>query len=303
MREMWPDAFADILTRDAPLAPLTSIRIGGTARLLASPREADETGRLLRALRGVGLGHRVLGGGTNVLVSDGILDDVVIQPTAMDGFEVDGHCVRVGAGLGTPTLVARASSAGLAGVHVLAGVPGQVGGALAMNAGTRHGELAEVVERVLARDRDGDVLELDPGDLAFGYRHAAIPEGAVICGAVLRLRVADDVGELRRTVGRYLKEKNAAQPTRTWNFGCMFKNPPGDLTAGVLLDRAGMKGLARGGAVISPVHANFVENVDDAAAADVQWLLEQAEEQVWSRCAVRLEREVRVWAASPGVPQ
>lgn len=290
----WEQELADRIRTDADLKELVTVRVGGRARQLVMPRTADEVGVLLRALVAEGRPWRVLGGGSNVLPPDDVLEDVVIHPAPMNRFEVTGDRVRVGAGLPTPRLVALCSGAGLAGVHVLAGVPGQVGGALAMNAGTRHGEICESVERVHVRLADGSAADLEPGDLDFGYRRARLPEGAVICGATLLLRPVDDQRALKRTVGTYLKEKNAAQPTRTWNFGCMFKNPPGE-TAGILLDRAGLKGLERGGARISPIHANFVENVEEATAKDIRWLLDEAKQRVLSDCGVRLEREVRVW--------
>ncbi|NRA96116.1 MAG: UDP-N-acetylmuramate dehydrogenase [Planctomycetes bacterium] len=292
----WEQDLSARIRADVDLKELVTVRVGGRARHLVVPQTADEVGALLRALTAEGRPWRVLGGGSNVLPPDGVLDDVIVHPKALDGFEVAGDRVHVGAGLPTPRLVALCSRAGLAGVHVLAGVPGQVGGAVAMNAGTRHGEICDSVERVSVRLADGSAAELSPDDLAFDYRHARLPEGAVICGATLRLWPVDDTSELRRTVGCYLKERNEAQPTRTWNFGCMFKNPPApEKTAGVLLDLAGLKGLSRGGARISPIHANFVENVDDAKAADVLWLLQEAEQRVLARSGLQIEREVRTW--------
>lgn len=290
----WEQEFAALITDDADLSELVTVRIGGTARRLVAPRTEDEVGRLLAALTAAEQPWRVLGGGSNVLPPDGVLEEVVVHPVHLDGFEVDGDRVHVGAGLPTPKLVNLCSDAALEGVHVLAGVPGQVGGALAMNAGTRHGEICESVERVHVRLRDGSAASLEPDALEFGYRSAKLPDGAVVTGATLALRAVDDRRALKRTVGSYLKEKNAAQPTRTWNFGCMFKNPV-EAAAGILLDRAGLKGLERGGARISPIHANFVENVADASAADVRWLLEEAERRVLADSGVRLEREVRVW--------
>jgi UDP-N-acetylmuramate dehydrogenase len=290
----WEQDLSARIRADVDLKELVTVRVGGRARHLVVPQTAVEVGALLRALTAEGRPWRVLGGGSNVLPPDGVLDDVIVHPAALDGFEVVGDRVHVGAGLPTPRLVALCSGAGLAGVDFLAGIPGQVGGAVAMNAGTRHGEICESVERVSVRLADGSAAELSPDDLAFDYRHARLPKGAVICGATLRLRPVDDVSDLRRTVGGYLREKNRAQPTRTWNFGCMFKNPPGE-TAGVLLDRAGLKGLSRGGARISPIHANFVENVADASAADVLWLLQEAERRVLEHSGVQIEREVRTW--------
>ena len=290
----WEQELAARVQRDVELKDFITIRVGGRARCFVEPKTADEVGGLLRALKTEGRPYRVLGGGSNTLPPDGVIDEVVVHPGKMDGFEVCGDRVHVGAGLPTQRLVNECSAAGLGGVHVLAGVPGQVGGAVAMNAGTHYGEICESVERVSVRLADGSAAELSPDDLAFDYRHARLPEGAVICGATLRLRPVEDVRKLKRTVGGYLKEKNKAQPTSTWNFGCMFKNPL-DESAGRLLDAAGLKGLVRGGARISPIHANFIENVDGAASADVLWLLEEAAKRVSADSGVQLEREVRTW--------
>ena len=208
----WARDFAASIQRDADLSERVTIRAGGRARWLVEPRTAEETGALLDRLSGEGCRWRVLGGGSNVLPPDGVLDDVVIHPARMDWFDVDGDQVSVGAGLATPKLVARCSEAGLAGVHVLAGVPGQVGGAVAMNAGTRHGEMCESVQGVHVVLADGRLVTLTRGDLRFGYRSAQVPPGAVICGVTLGLQPVEDRRELRRTVGRYIKEKNAVQP-------------------------------------------------------------------------------------------
>lgn len=291
---MWTDAFAAILRRDVLLAEMTTIRLGGRARCLVEPRNDEEVGDLLGALAAAGIAWKVIGGGSNLLPPDEDVDEVVIHPARLDSLAIDGEFVTVGAGLPLSALVARASEASLAGVHVLAGIPGQVGGALAMNAGGRHGEIAEVVDSVRVRLADGRSGELAKRDLDFGYRRCRLPEDAVITSARLRLRPAPDPRELKRETGRILKEKNAAQPTTGWNFGCMFKNPAGG-SAGKLLDAAGLKGLSRGGARISPKHANFVENLGTATAADVRFLIEEAERRVSEALGVRLEREVRIW--------
>ena len=290
----WERELAARIARDVDLSTLVTVRIGGVARRLVAPTRDDEVGHLLAALSAEGEAWRVLGGGSNILPPDEVVDDVIIHPVGLDTFDVDGDRVHVGAGLRTSRFVNLCSQAGLQGIHVLAGVPGQVGGALAMNAGTRHGEICETVAEVHVRLSDGAAASLSAEDLSFGYRRAVLPSGAVITGATFRLRPVEDRTELRRTVGRYLKEKNAAQPTKTWNFGCMFKNPA-EATAGRLLDRAGAKGLERGGARISPVHANFVENLGAATAADVRWLLEEGARRVLETTGIRLEREVRVW--------
>ncbi len=291
---MWQDGFTGRIERDVSLAGLTTIRIGGRARWFVRPRDADETGRLLAALAAEGLSSRVLGGGSNLLAPDRDLEEVVIHPSELTGFSVDGPLVRVGAGVPLSNLVARASDASLRGVQVLAGIPGQVGGAVAMNAGGRYGEIGQVIAAVLVREADGRPATLAPEELRFGYRHAELPPGSVVTDVILRLEPVQDRRALKQEAGRILKEKNEAQPTTGWNFGCMFKNPPGR-SAGRILDEVGMKGAVRGGARVSPKHANFVENMGEARAEDVRWLLEECERRAVEVLGIRLEREVRVW--------
>ena len=291
---MWQDAFSDRLVRDQRLSELTTVRVGGPARCLVRPRDDADVGLLLEALHREGVASRVLGGGSNLLAPDGGVDGVVIHPSSLTDFRVEGERIHVGAGLPLATLVSRANDAGLAGAHVLAGIPGQTGGAIVMNAGGRYGEIAEIVETVHLRLADGDAVSLDPAEVSFAYRSTLLPVGAVVTGAVLRLRALADRRALKRESGRIQKEKNRAQPTTRFSFGCMFKNPPG-ASAGVLIERAGLKGHAVGGARISPLHGNFVENLGEARAADIRALMAVATEKVVEMLGVRLEPEVRVW--------
>lgn len=291
---MWYEPFADRLERDASLRELTSVRVGGTARWLVRPADEAEAGRLLRALHAEGLPHRILGGGSNTLPHDGTVEEVVIHCGSLKELDVRGSRLVAGAGCVLSSVIARANGLGLGGMHVLAGIPGQLGGAVAMNAGGRYGEIGPLVESVRVCLRDGSLNELAGADLGFGYRTSHLPPGALITSVVLRLEPVDDPSMLRRETGRIIREKNAVQPTRAWNFGCMFKNPP-EGSAGMLVDRAGLRGAQRGGARISPLHGNFVENLGEARAADIRELMELAAGAVRERFQVELEPEVRTW--------
>lgn len=291
---MWCDAFAERVTRDRELRDLTSVRVGGRALFFVEPASDEQMGAVLAALSAEGLGYRVLGGGSNLLPPDGEIREVILHPGAMRGFAAVGEEVRVQAGLSLASMVARANGLGLAGVHVLAGIPGQVGGAVVMNAGGRYGEIGPLVKRVHVRLDDGSAESIDGNDMGFAYRQSELPEGAVVTSVVLGLDPTDDPGALRRESGRIIKEKNAAQPTTSRNFGCMFKNSDGR-SAGILVEEAGLKGLVQGDARISPQHGNFIENMGGAKARDVLALIERAETVVLERFGVRLEREVRVW--------
>jgi UDP-N-acetylmuramate dehydrogenase len=166
-----------------------------------------------------------------------------------------------------------------------------------MNAGTRYGEVVSSLEAVDIVTKDGQRERLTPKEMDFGYRRSGLPEGAVITNVVLALRDSP-AGELRKLVGSWLKEKQSSQPVKSFNFGCMFKNPVGH-AAGKLIDVAGLKGSRRGGAQISEVHGNFIENLGSAKAEDVLGLIELCEERVLKESGIRLEREVRVVCLIP----
>lgn len=285
--------FADRLRADVPLAPLTTIGVGGAAKLVFEPRDADDLAAFLRTAMAEGLATAVLGAGANLLVSDAGCDAVVIRPVRLVGVEITGERVRAEAGVGLTELIARTTDLGLGGLEALAGIPAQIGGAVAMNAGGRYGWISHVLESAELVTAEGRKITLAAAELGFGYRKAALPPGAVVTAATFRLKTGER-GPLKREAGRILKEKNAAQPTTGRNFGCTFANPEG-ANAGKLVEAAGLKGLRIGDARISPLHGNFIENLGAATAADVLALVVRMEQDVLARSGIRLEREVRVW--------
>ncbi len=289
----WAAPFLDRIRTDVPLADMTTIRIGGPAPILVEPRDAADAALCLSALREAGECYGILGGGSNLLVGDEPLQFVVLHPSRLDSVSIDGSHVRAGAGVTLSNLIARTTDAGLGGLETLAGIPGQIGGAIAMNAGGRYGEIGQFVDTVDLALPSGRIETVTAADLAFSYRSSRIPAGALVAAVTFRLRPGDRL-PLKREAGRILKEKNAAQPTTGWNFGCIFKNPVGQ-SAGKLVDAAGLKGIARGEARVSPLHGNFVENMGTASAKDVLALIEELERGVLGHAGVKLEREVRVW--------
>jgi UDP-N-acetylmuramate dehydrogenase len=287
------ESSADRVRRDVRIADYTTIRIGGAARFFVEPESAAETASILKEAAAAGVRCRILGGGSNLLVADGPLDGIVIHPARLNRVEFCGSTVIAGAGASLSGLISKTTGAGLGGLELLAGIPGQVGGAVAMNAGGRWGEIGPLVESVDLAAPDGSVVRASGKDLRFAYRHSEVPAGHVVVAVTLSLKPGES-GPLRRRAGEILKEKNAAQPTTAWNFGCMFKNPSGG-SAGRLIEACGLKGASRGGARISPLHGNFVENLGSASTRDVLDLIESAERAVLERHGVALEREVRVW--------
>jgi len=278
--------------RDAPLAPRTAIRVGGPADLLVRPADPDALGALLRAVRELGVPLAVLGGGANTLVADAGVRGVVLRlPQDFPGESVRGETLVLSAGAPTARLPARAHERGLVGMEFIAGIPGTLGGATAMNAGTRIGEMKDVVARVELATAEGTGF-VDAAALGFAYRTCRLPAGAVVTRVEVRLRPGD-VAESAARMQADRDQRRRTQPLDRPTFGSTFRNPPGD-HAGRLIEAAGLKGHRVGNATWSDVHANFVVNLGGAAARDVLALVKLARSRVLERFGVRLETEVRL---------
>ncbi len=304
--------------RKAPMAPFTTIGVGGAASLLLSLEDAAGLSEALRLLSAEGVPHTVVGAGSNLLVGDAgykgvvvklgdgfhFIEDPTSRPVVGEGLgpPVDGNAggapparsVVAGAGLHLPRLCSLLADWGLGGAEFCCGIPGTLGGGVAMNAGAHGGELAGVVEAVQVTRGDG-VQWLAADSLEWGYRHCGLPLGAVVTAARLRLQQTPEA-DIRALHRRYLQQRRQWQPRGARTFGSTFRNPPGD-SAGRLLDLAGMKGARHGGAEVSTVHANFIVNCGDARAADVLYLMMLMREAVYRKHEVLLEPEVRVLGA------
>jgi UDP-N-acetylenolpyruvoylglucosamine reductase len=286
------------LRREEPLATRTTLRVGGAARILAEPASEADLASVLQRTTAAGAPVIMLGRGSNLLVPDSGVDAVVISlgHPAWQRFvpEADGR-VRVGAGLRLKNLCGLASKAGLVGFEFLEGIPGNVGGALRMNAGAMGGWMFDVVEEVRVMSRDGAVRTYRKAEMKVDYRHCAELETAIALEAVLRpARVAPGGDEaIRRQIDAYRDKRHQSQP-REPSAGCMFKNPPGD-SAGRLIDAAGLKGERVGGAEVSTVHANFIINRGGATSADVIALVRRVRERVQGVSGVTLEPEVLLY--------
>ncbi len=284
--------------REEPLATRTTLRVGGSARILAEPASEADLAAVLQRSNAAGAPVIMLGRGSNLLVPDSGVDAVVISlgHPAWQRFvpEADGR-VRVGAGLRLKNLCGLASKAGLVGFEFLEGIPGNVGGALRMNAGAMGGWMFDVVEEVRVMARDGAVRTYRKAEMKVDYRHCAELEAAIALEAILRpARVAPGEDEaIRRQIDAYRDKRHQSQP-REPSAGCAVKNPPGD-SAGRLIDAAGLKGERVGGAEVSTVHANFIINRGGATSADVIALVRRVRERVQGASGVTLEPEVLLY--------
>lgn len=291
----WFADFKQFVRTDAPLHELTWYRLGGPARWLCEPRDEDELSALLQQITRAGVEWRVLGSGANVIVRDEGFDGAVIHLSgpAFEKIEFDHETVRAGAAVDLPKLVRAALKEGLVGLEVLAGIPATLGGAVRMNAGGRYGEIGQFVREIRVLNPEGQIHSQSAADVGFAYRHTNLRD-CVILSATLALSRGDAQQALVRH-REIWNEKYASQPALAQRTsGCVFKNPPGQ-PAGLLLDRAGLKGVRIGGAEISTRHANFIVAHDGATAADVLELLSLAKERVRAATGIDLEPEVEIW--------
>jgi UDP-N-acetylmuramate dehydrogenase len=291
------EAFGSRARLDEPLARHTSFRIGGPADLLVQVGTAAELALVVRTATAHSLPLTVLGGGSNVLVGDGGIPGVVVKLVGAFrrvAWEPRGETVvaRAGAAVQLGRLARAAVARGLAGLEYAEGIPGTVGGALAMNAGAYGGEMAAATCAVEGVDATGAVRTLSGAALAFAYRRAALPRGFVVTAVHLALR-RDAPAAIAARMEALRARRLASQPQGRPNSGSMFKNPRGD-HAGRLLEAAGLKGERVGRARISEKHANFIVNEGGALAADVKALMDAAQRVVWEQSGVWLEPEVRL---------
>ncbi|MGH7200137.1 MAG: UDP-N-acetylmuramate dehydrogenase [Planctomycetaceae bacterium] len=288
------DDFGGITRRNVPLAPYLWLKVGGPADSLIEPADAEELTRVVRRCHELGLPVRVLGGGSNVLVRDEGVRGVVLRLSgeAFARIEIDGTTVRCGAGAGLSHLISTTVKAGLSGLETLVGIPGTVGGALRGNAGGRGGDVGQFVAGVAVLTADGGRFTRSEDELSFGYRSSNIDE-LVVLSATFKLH-PDNADAITQRMRKVWIMKKATQPLSFQSAGCIFKNPRG-LSAGALIEQAGLKGERVGEAEISDRHANFIITHPGAAADDVLGLIDLARQRVAEQFGVDLELEIQIW--------
>jgi len=291
----------DRVQRDAPLAPLTTFKVGGRADWLVTVRGGDEIRRVLEVARASGLPVTVLGGGSNVLIADAGLRGVVMRIHGGDARQIDREHVRADAGMTINGLVRWTIGRGIAGLEAWAGTPGTVGGAIHGNAHFRGRLISELIARVTLVSPAGDVVEVPVEAMEFGYDYSRLHRTReVVVDATFRVG-AGAVEALRATARESLAFRKRTQPLESASAGCIFQNPnpvhdvvpPGiPPSAGALVDRAGLKNAAAGRARVSTTHANFIVNEGGATAAEIRGLIERCKRDVAARFAVRLREEI-----------
>jgi len=276
---------------DAPLGPFTWFRVGGPAEALVRPSSPTDLAGFLAALPH-DVPVQVLGAASNVIVRDGGIHGVVLRlGRGFGDIRVEPDGVVAGAACLDAAVAEHAAAAGLTGLEFLSGIPGAVGGAVAMNAGAYGGDIAGCLDWAEVVTRSGEPVRLDAAALALAYRHASLPPGAVVVRARLRARPGDRAAIAAR-MADIRRSREATQPVRARTGGSTFRNPPG-MRAWELIHAAGGRGLVRGGAACSDKHCNFLLNTGAATAADLEGLGEELRRRVHAASGVTLEWEIK----------
>jgi UDP-N-acetylmuramate dehydrogenase len=283
-----------IVETNYPLAKDTWYGLGGPADYFIKPETVEQFKTIVRRCNENNIPIYVLGFGSNLLISDDGLRVAVIKLEAekFAQTQFDGEQLNAWAGANLSELVLTCVKKGLSGIEALTGIPGSIGGAVKMNAGGNFGDIGAAIETVTLMDSHGDVFEKSKPELMFDYRKTNIT-AQFILNATLKLASADPE-QIMRTVKEIWIYKKNSQPLNTRNCGCVFKNPRG-VSAGALIDRAGLKGLRIGGAVVSEKHANFIIADKGCKSRDVMRLIDAVKERVKEQFGIELELEIEIW--------
>ncbi len=285
----------DIIAREE-MSLHTTLRIGGPADIFAVPKDVLSLKYLLMYLSEKGIPVTIIGGGSNILISDHGIDGVVISSQSLTRVEIIERAdtfSRLFVESGTPlqSLLNMSKQEGLSGLEGLVGIPGSLGGAVKGNAGSFGIEIGDVIESIAVMDLKGNISIIEKEEAKFGYRSSGIPEGFVL-SVIIRLK-RDDPQEVSKRMSIHLEEKRERQPISLWSAGCVFKNPEG-VSAGRLIDEAGCKGMRRGDIEVNEKHANFFINKGKGNASDFIALMDEVKARVFTSFGIELEPEIRI---------
>jgi UDP-N-acetylmuramate dehydrogenase len=288
------DDFAAITLRDEPLAPLTWMKVGGPAQRLIQPRSVDELIAVVKTCHDHNIPVRMLGGGSNLLVRDEGVSGVVIRLShpVFSQVSVSGNRIKAGGGALLSHVISESVKAGLAGLDTLVGIPGTIAGALKGNSGGRNGEIGEHVHSVTVVTAQGEKFVRQGDELVFEYRRSSINELCVV-EAEFEL-TPGNADEIAERMHKLWVMKKSTQPLSHQSAGCVFKNPRG-LSAGALIEQAGLKGMKIGLCEVSDRHGNFIVTEPGAKSSDVLKLIDVMRAKVSEAHGVDLELELQVW--------
>ncbi len=285
-------AMRGAVRENVALAPYMHLRVGGPVDWFLEPLTEEDAALCVRVCRDSNVPLRVLGGGSNVLCSDHGVRGAVLHLGGHNRMVRDGLRITAGSGVTLASLLRSTKEVGLAGLEKLTGIPAHVGGAVAMNAGTREGETFEYLTSVTVIEPTGELQVLAKTDLQPRYRDGGLGD-RIVLHATWEL-YEDDPNAIFQRFSESLKRRNATQPVSQRSVGCVFKNPPGD-AAGRLIEASGCKTLRNGGIEVSGVHANYFVNSSNGTCAQFLELLEEVRRRVQSKFGVYLEPEVKLW--------
>lgn len=280
------------IREEFPMSRYTTLRVGGSAEVIAYPVTSHQLVEALNILYTKGIAITVLGAGSNTIVRENGIKGVVISTKKLKGFRINDDCtVSAQCGAMLSAIMYKTIKCGLTGFEFAAGIPGTVGGGIFMNAGANGGEIKDVVDKVWIWE-NGEESVLSRNDIRFEYRKNDLPPGSIITQALFRLSKGDRVSS-EQNIKNYLAHRNSTQPVNQANTGSIFKNPE-SIPAGKLLEELGFKGLSKGQAMFSPLHANFIVNSGKASASDVITLIEKARSEAENKRGISLETEVEI---------
>ena len=296
MRKEWIDQlqneFGGALRCNVPMRDYTSFRIGGAADAVLFAQSEEQLVRAVRLCREAGERYLVVGNGSNLLVSDrGVRDLVIMIRDAFSQVSFSDETMALGAGVRLTAAAQAAAGQSLSGLEFAYGIPGLVGGALAMNAGAYGGEMAQIVQSVRILEPDGEIRDFSNELMEFGYRKSALKNGRIALSATLLLHRGEEEA-IRARMAQYKSARQEKQPLNFPSAGSVFKRPEGHF-AGALIENAGLKGASVGGAQVSQKHAGFIVNTGTATCQDVLELIKLIQKRVLEQSGVQLETELR----------
>ncbi|MFH2045746.1 MAG: UDP-N-acetylmuramate dehydrogenase [Pseudomonadota bacterium] len=292
---------------DEPMSKHTYFKVGGPAKAFVTPESTEQLYKLISWSQENNIPYIVIGDGSNLLVSDnGIQKIVIVLSKCLNRISIikkekESVLITAMAGVRIQTLCRFAIEEGLSGINFALGIPGTIGGAIMMNAGTHFGSISDILESINIMQSSGDILKLEKDDIDFSYRGLSLKRkiktsdsrDPIILEGSFMLKKSDAI-ELKKEAELILKKRNESQPAKSASAGCFFRNPLTGKTAGELIDMADLKGARIGGAEISGKHANFIVNTGNASASDILSLMKLVQETVFNKFNINLLPEVKI---------
>jgi UDP-N-acetylmuramate dehydrogenase len=276
------------------LRQYTTIGIGGVAPFILFPFEEKNVAALLSTLKEEKLLWRIIGAGSNLIVNDNGIDEIIISLSKINVQpRFDSESIWAPGGMLLGKFIREASKRGFGGAECLSGIPGSIGGAIKMNAGSFGGSISAIISHIQLITAGGKQEEKESEDLNFDYRSSSLGKHDVVLGAHFRLE-KKKLEDIERELDFYINKRKESQPIGEKSAGCIFKNPPG-LSAGQLIDSLGLKGMSSGGAIISEKHANYIVNRNNASFEDVLRLIDIIKDKAQKLMGVELKEEVEIW--------